>query len=148
MFEEPLLLVNMLIKAYMKTPENREYLRLAFSKIWVKTVDMNRYLEELKCKQKDSMLKIQRHGSVRVAPAMTEREPHPRSNSGDEESKTQSKELTMEDYMLICDQILKSIKETLYFMPVSVRYLCKLIADIIKSYVNLYVLIEYRTQIR
>ena len=132
LFNEPLF-INRLIQAYLKRSENREYLHLLFGKImdglYSTQTKAGKRPEERKSVRAESSSPTKE--SELTFPAMTYSD---KSGSvmlrAEEKKGSESDKISWEQTSAICDSILKSITKKLIYMPLSVRFLCKLVEKI------------------
>ena len=163
LFENPDLMVNRMIKAFLNSNDNRDYLQLLFGKLFDEAADLKKYAQRMKCK-KDTTFRRQSVETLSVKKTEF-------SNSFDEcrskimeehfgssltiggimsgivsteESKfilreMETSESKIDNILLICDGIIHRIIKKLLYMPLPMRYLCKLLEKIAKEevlYVN------------
>ncbi len=132
LFYEKSLFINRLINAYLKRSENREYLHLLFGKIMDRLYSANNapaadVPEEQKRRPTESSLAtaslLSPDGPI---PKELRRSMTVQSRSALEEScpkETVDWKRTEE----ICEEFIHSVTKKLIYMPLSVRYLCKLV---------------------
>ena len=163
LFDEDLI-VNKLIKEYLKKYEHREYMLLIFGKLFEKATDMNKYLKDLRGRKGNegimanateatsdvlSVGEKSSDGQSDTSPMTKFIEDHFNAQSkpgvippaGSEEVKIiaedhGSEKLTNDDVFLICDHILEMISKKLLYMPLSMRYFCKLLERITHKFVR------------
>lgn len=93
----------------MRKTEHQNYLRVCFSKIVEKIADFEICHSDLK------------------------------SDKGNEkiEKSTTQVEMSFDSTAMFCNLIFDKLKETLNYLPISVRHLCKLIEQHVNDYVNI-----------
>ena len=147
LFESPIL-INRFIKAYLKRSESREYLRLLFGK----TLDRLAKIEgpvPLPPEPIDGEeVPIRRgatvkgdldgnYGAVASAPHSAIIEGlHRASTKGVEdvhEDEKQTDAVQFERLTKDCDELLRRLSKCLVYMPLSIRYLCKLCEKLARS---------------
>lgn len=141
-------MVTRLIKSYIKRTENREYLRLMFSKILDRMASMDQYLKEKQRMFRRERTEEMRKGSMKqpasviINPRLIEedeasttasRSPKgsliedPGASSKEDAKERKDLPLTASDIIFICDEMLGQATKMLEFMPLAMRYLFKLI---------------------
>ena len=159
-------MINKLIRAYLKKSENREYTLQLFGKLFEKVMDMPKFVRDLRIrkqgdnptqvsttseglgsedKQYDSILELPMSPSTRfiedhfttqvpkfelkVVPVMVEED----TKAPNEQ---QTRKLDTEAVLLVCDHILETITKKLLYMPLSIRYLCKMLDRLAEPHVR------------
>jgi hypothetical protein len=166
LFEEELM-VNRLIKAYLKKSENREYTQQLFGKLFEKVMDMPKFIRDLRGRKQgdiptqvstgsdgpgfddkpyDSILDLPMSPSTRfIEDHFTNQLPKfeikvvPVTVEEDVKAPSEqpSRKLNTEDVLLVCDHILEMITKKLLYMPLSIRYLCKMLERLAEPHVHL-----------
>lgn len=127
-------MINKMIRAYVKKYENREYTQHVFGQLFEKTTNLKKYLKEIKLPKELSFCSDPE--AETSSPNFEERLPGSSSFStkSSEEIKLCSEEnpslenLSIGNIIIICNSLLDGIIKKLLYMPLSMRYLCKLVA--------------------
>jgi hypothetical protein len=144
-------MVNRLIKAYLKKSDCREYNRMLLHKFLEKGQDMTKYLSAMKVKQgvQQSVPLLcapnSKHGQESGSSGSDSRSESDISRkrtqrpSGEDikfnKDKSETEVLSAADTALICEALLERITKTLVYMPLSMRYICKLAEKLASAYV-------------
>lgn len=102
---------------------------------------MKAFLKELKCKQCELAMQNQRLGCNK-----TETVPTQITTENHELKKSHKFTLTNEDVVLICDYLINNITKKVQLMPISSRFLIKMIANLLENYVKLSIIMLNRTK--
>lgn len=138
-FDDEGLLVNRLVKAFLNTAGNRQYLNQLFGKLFREAFDLTKYLETLRNKETEESPAIR--AEFLLPEDLSPQEINLRlSNQLSfvgrsiiqplEEMKTYNGELSEADVMLACDGILARIVKKLPSMPLPMRYFCKMLEEV------------------
>lgn len=132
----------------MKRSETNDYLRMLFGKIlerviakdYAKTAENRKnYAMTEAYQDDDTMTDASGEAKEEVKrPSQIQKKSSLIVNPSEEEMKSDPKieEATPEDIILILEDIIKKMSKKLVFMPISIRYLCKLTENLAKTCVN------------
>lgn len=153
------LMVNRIIKAFINSADNRDYLNLLFGKLFDEATNMSKYLSRLYKKRCLFAHKQEQYGDAVKAPegaALIFAEHFGGSvpaTSSDPNSKPIQVQINVDNLgaqtmegdgvLLICDGILKRITGKLIYMPLPMRYFCKLLETIVVRLVFGWVKVEF-----
>eukprot|EP01022_Parablepharisma_sp_SALTPOND_P017064 TRINITY_DN2648_c0_g1_i2.p1 TRINITY_DN2648_c0_g1~~TRINITY_DN2648_c0_g1_i2.p1 ORF type:complete len:737 (+),score=91.23 TRINITY_DN2648_c0_g1_i2:1618-3828(+) len=129
-FNAPLF-VNRLIEAYLNRIENREYLTILFGEIVADSI----LVEKVPIKDKSARKSLSVISNSLPETKSLETMSLPKTSalldtsvSLEEEKEVLTEEVNpSEQTFKVCDEIIRSITKNLIYMPISIRYLCKLL---------------------
>lgn len=138
---DPTLFINRLLKAYMKRSENGDYLRMLFGKILEKLI-ANDYAQTAENRKNFASTEAYQEEENQVDGSPERRQSLKANivvNPSEEELKSDVKadQITPDQIIGVLDDITKKISKKLVFMPISIRYLCKLTEKIANATVVL-----------
>jgi len=137
------LMINRMLKAFINSADNRDYLNLLFGKLFDEATSMHKYLGRLYGKRYSINTKTidnKEPGTLVITDHFREGIPEKSSTSDPNPKKVEEKinfeKLIMEpmegeNVLLICDGILRRITGKLIFMPLPMRYFCKMLETIV-----------------
>jgi hypothetical protein len=146
-------MINRILKAFINTADNHDYLNLLFGKLFDEATSMHKYLGRLYKKRysiESKTVSKEQARTLVIADHFNGGLPENSSTSDPNPKKVQKKldleKLTMqpieaESVLLICDGILKRITGKLIFMPLSMNYFCKMLEAIIINLVSNFIII-------
>lgn len=146
-------MINRLLRSFTKKSENREYVQLLFGSLIEKMNDPSALIKE--CKQKNSLFpkaeSLVSHLSTNTIyiedyiDKTTEKVPEiQQKNVAIVNEEQDIEDIRVEDLILICDSFISSIIKKLLHMPLSMRYLCKLIEQLLLPYVKYLFILKNR----
>jgi len=145
------LMVNRIINAFINSSENRDYLNLLFGKLFFEATGLKHYIKKIKARNttltisdketsgEQKFVLVANDKSMIGAGHLSYRLPS-NSSSSDPEEKGQPSgfnitnketEDNMEDTLLLSEGVLNRIIKKLVYMPLSMRYFCKLLEHIV-----------------
>ena len=137
------LMINRLLKIFLENTNNRNYINLLFGKIFEDTIDINEYLKSLKYHERkndintEDVKEIDINSSISTSMYIPSYKQKKKDYSKTiiNESKVDIDNLSEEDQTLFCEKIINLIVKKLPYMPSPVRYLCKIIDQLVSKYV-------------
>jgi len=117
LFEDQNLMVNRLIKSFLNTNNNRDYLSLLFGKLFDEATDLKKYAKRMR----EKMLQKNKTNPFTKEKAQT---------TDTIPTTEEQKEGKLNDTLLICEGIINRATKKLLHMPLAMRYFFKLLANI------------------
>ena len=135
------LMINRIIKVFINSTENRDYLNLLFGKLFHEATDFKKYLIKLHKKKSKSKSVHDLHNMPNECilqsnnPNSNTNQVPKKANDVDSTKKKPTDIIEDENMYMLCEAILNRITSKLIYMPLSMRYFFKMLEKIVILFV-------------